>query len=48
MLILKDGSYVTNLPKVLVAIPAYTVIRVFAREFFSHFKLVQKLTDKID
>lgn len=23
MLILKDGSYVTNLPKVLVAIPAY-------------------------
>jgi predicted PurR-regulated permease PerM len=32
----------------LVAIPAYTVIRVFAREFFSHFKLVQKLTDKID
>jgi len=31
----------------LVAIPAYTVIRVFAREFFSHFRLVQKLTNKI-
>lgn len=31
----------------LVAIPAYTVIRVFAREFFSNLKLVQKLTDKI-
>ena len=31
----------------LVAIPSYTIIRVFAREFFSHFRLVQKLTDKI-
>jgi len=31
----------------LVAIPAYTVIRVFAREFLSNFKLVQKLTDNI-
>ncbi len=32
----------------LVAIPAYTVIRVFAKEFFSNFKLVQKLTKKIE
>lgn len=32
----------------LVAIPAYTVIRVFAKEFFSNFKLVQKLTEKIE
>lgn len=31
----------------LVAIPTYTVLRVFAREFFSHFRLVQKLTDNI-
>lgn len=31
----------------LIAIPAYTVIRVFAREFFSQFRLVQKLTDKM-
>lgn len=31
----------------LVAIPAYTVLRVFAKEFFSNFKVVQKLTDKI-
>lgn len=31
----------------LIAIPTYTVLRVFAREFFSHFKLVQKLTDNI-
>ena len=32
----------------LVAIPAYTVLRVFAKEFFSNFKVVQKLTDKMD
>ncbi len=32
----------------LVAIPAYTVLRVFAKEFFSNFKLVQKLTDGIE
>ncbi|MBQ7772621.1 MAG: AI-2E family transporter [Bacteroidales bacterium] len=32
----------------LIAIPAYTVIRVFAREFFSQFRLVQKLTDRME
>lgn len=31
----------------LIAIPTYTVIRVFAKEFFSHFRIVQKLTTKI-
>jgi predicted PurR-regulated permease PerM len=30
----------------LVAIPAYTVIRVFASEFLSRFKIVQRLTAK--
>ncbi len=32
----------------LVAIPAYTVLRVFAKEFFSNFKLVQRLTDRME
>ncbi len=31
----------------LLAIPAYTVLRVFAKEFFSRFSLVRKLTEKI-
>lgn len=31
----------------LLAIPAYTVIRVFSKEFFNNFRLVQKLTEKI-
>ncbi len=32
----------------VVGIPAYTVIRVIARNFFNRFKLVQKLTDHLD
>ena len=31
----------------LLAIPSYTVLRVFAKEFFSQFRLVRKLTEKI-
>jgi len=31
----------------LLAIPAYTVIRVFAKEFFNKFRVVEKLTRKI-
>ena len=31
----------------LLAIPAYTVLRVFAKEFFNHFRVVQMLTDKM-
>ncbi len=31
----------------LLAIPGYTVIRVFAKEFFNNLRVVQKLTEKI-
>lgn len=31
----------------LLAIPSYTVLRVFAKEFFNKFRVVQKLTEKI-
>lgn len=31
----------------LLAIPAYTVLRVFAKEFFSQFSLVKKLTENV-
>lgn len=31
----------------LLAIPSYTVLRVLGKEFFNHFRLVQKLTDSI-
>lgn len=32
----------------LLAIPAYTVIRVFAKEFFNNYRIVQELTRKMD
>jgi predicted PurR-regulated permease PerM len=32
----------------LIAIPTYTVLRVFAKEFFNRFKIVRELTDKIE
>jgi len=32
----------------LVAVPVYTVLRVIAREFFQQFRIVKKLTEKID
>jgi predicted PurR-regulated permease PerM len=32
----------------IIAIPAYTVIRVFGKEFFYRYKLVKKLTEHID
>jgi predicted PurR-regulated permease PerM len=31
-----------------VAIPAYTILRVFAKEFFNQFRIVQELTRKIE
>ncbi len=41
------AGYVGGVIGMLVAIPVYTVIRVFAGEFLSHFKIVQRLTSSI-
>ncbi len=46
IVILIAGS-VAGIVGMLLAIPSYTVIRVFAKEFFSQFTLVRKLTEKI-
>ncbi len=46
IVILMSG-YVAGIVGMLLAIPSYTVIRVFAKEFFSQFSLVRRLTDKI-
>ncbi|MBL7809452.1 MAG: AI-2E family transporter [Saprospiraceae bacterium] len=32
----------------VIGIPVYTVLRVIARNFFSHFKIVQRLTEHLD
>lgn len=41
------AGYMAGVLGMLFAIPAYTVIRVFAKEFFNHFRVVRKLTEKI-
>jgi len=46
IVILMAGS-LAGVTGMILAIPAYTVIRVFAKEFFNNFRVVQKLTEKI-
>ncbi len=46
IMILLAGS-AAGIIGMLLAIPAYTVLRVFAKEFFSQFSLVRKLTKQI-
>lgn len=46
IVILIAGS-IAGILGMLLAIPAYTVIRVFAKEFFNKFRVVEKLTRKI-
>lgn len=41
------AGYIAGVLGMLFAIPAYTVIRVFAKEFFNNFRVVRKLTEKI-
>lgn len=47
LVILIAGS-LAGILGMLLAIPSYTVLRVFAKEFFSQFSLVRKLTEKSD
>ena len=42
------GGSLAGIFGMLLAIPVYTVLRVIAKEFFQQFRLVQKLTHKID
>ncbi len=46
IVILIAGS-MAGIVGMLLAIPSYTVLRVFAKEFFSQFALVRKLTENI-
>lgn len=41
------AGYIGGIWGMLFAIPLYTVLRVFAREFFSEYSLVQKLTHQM-
>jgi predicted PurR-regulated permease PerM len=46
LVILIAGS-LAGIVGMLVAIPSYTILRVFGKEFFSSMRVVQKLTEKI-
>ena len=46
LVILLAGS-MAGIVGMLLAIPMYTVLRVFAKEFFSQYRLVRQLTEKI-
>jgi len=46
IVIIMAGS-LAGIVGMILAIPSYTVIRVFAKEFFNNFRVVQKLTEKI-
>lgn len=46
-LVILVAGYMAGILGMLLAIPSYTVIRVLAKEFFSEFSLVQKLTHNI-
>jgi predicted PurR-regulated permease PerM len=46
IVILVAGS-AAGIPGMILGIPTYTVLRVFAREFFNNFKAVQKITSSL-
>ena len=46
-LVILIAGYIGGIWGMLLAIPLYTVVRVFAREFFSEYSLVKKLTSQM-
>lgn len=47
-LVIIMGGGLAGFPGMLLAVPVYTVLRVIAREFFQEFRVVQKITEKMD
>ena len=46
-LVIIAAGFIGGVIGMIVAVPAYTFIRIVAREFFSEFRVVRKLTDNI-
>ncbi len=46
LVIIMAGS-IAGIPGMILAIPAYTVLRIVAKDFLSQFRLVKKITEKI-
>lgn len=41
------GAILGGIPGMIIALPAYTILRIIAKEFLSHFKVFKKLTEKL-
>lgn len=46
-IVILAAGFAAGIPGMLLGIPTYTVLRVFAREFFYNFKAVQKITSSL-
>jgi predicted PurR-regulated permease PerM len=46
-LVIIAAGFIGGVIGMIVAVPAYTILRIVAREFLSEFRIVQKLTDHI-
>jgi predicted PurR-regulated permease PerM len=47
-LIIIMGGGLAGFPGMLLAVPVYTVLRVIAKEFLQEFRVVQKITEKLE
>jgi predicted PurR-regulated permease PerM len=47
-LVILIGATIGGIGGMILAVPSYTLLRVIAKEFFTHFRIVQKLTKKFD
>lgn len=47
-LVIIMGGGLAGFPGMLLAVPAYTVLRVIGKEFFQEFRVVQKITEKME
>jgi len=46
-LVIMIAGTLAGIPGMILAVPAYTVIRVFAKEFFNRLRVVKKITKNI-
>jgi predicted PurR-regulated permease PerM len=46
-IVILAAGFAAGVPGMILGIPAYTVLRVFAREFFNNFKAVQRITSSL-
>jgi predicted PurR-regulated permease PerM len=47
-IVILAAGFVAGVPGMILGIPTYTVLRVFAREFFNNLKAVQKITSSLE